>query len=91
MARTVRTLLATCLLGLLWAPAALASQPDNGQGLWGATNDKVTTNAGFILIAGFPLLILMLSLLQHSLDKRKNRRKAAAKARASRADLRGGW
>jgi hypothetical protein len=54
-------------------------------------SDKVTTDAGFILIAGFPLLILLLSLLQNHLDKRKYRRLKAAKARRARADTRGGW
>jgi hypothetical protein len=64
---------------------------DAGEGLWGETNDKVITNAGFFLIAFFPLFILVMSLLQGSLDKRKDRRKAAEKARRARADLRGGW
>jgi hypothetical protein len=32
-----------------------------------------------------------MSVLQWRLDKRKERRKSAAKARAARADLRGGW
>ena len=30
-------------------------------------------------------------MLQYRLDKRKDARKAAAKARHARADLRGGW
>ena len=73
----------------LSAPLALAH--DGGQGWWGVTNDKVITNAGFIIIAAFPVLICLLSLLQWRLDKRKERRKAAEKARRARADLRGGW
>jgi hypothetical protein len=44
-----------------------------------------------MLIAGFPVLVLLLSLLQNALDKRKYRRMAAAKARRARADERGGW
>jgi hypothetical protein len=87
--RAVRTAAFTLLAFLLSAPAALAH--DGGEGLWGETDDKVITNAGFIIIAGFPLLILTLSLIMWRLDKRKDRRKAAAKARAARADLRGGW
>jgi hypothetical protein len=82
------TLLTTCLL-LAMAPAALAH--DGGEGWWGETNDRVITNAGFILIAAFPTLILIISLIQNRLDKRKDARKAAAKARKSRADRRGGW
>jgi hypothetical protein len=71
----------------LLAPAALAN--DHGQGLYGETNDKVVTNAGFILIAFFPALVLVLSLLQGRLDKRKKARLAAQKARAVRQ--RNGW
>jgi hypothetical protein len=51
----------------------------------------VITNAGFILIAFFPLFILVMSLLQWKLEKRKDARKKAAKARVARADVRGGW
>jgi len=84
------TLLAPALALLaVTAPAALAH--DGGEGLWGETNDKVITNAGFILIAFFPLFVLFASLLQWKLDKRKEARKRAAKARVARADVRGGW
>jgi hypothetical protein len=85
----VRTALLTLWLLALSAPAALAN--DGGEGTWGETNDKVVTNAGFIVIAGFPVLVLLLSLLQISLEKRKDRRLAAAKARRARVDQRGGW
>jgi hypothetical protein len=85
----VHLLVVTALLLALSAPAALAH--DGGEGWWGETDDKVVTNAGFIIIAAFPLLILVLSLLQYSLDKRKDNRKRAAKARVARADQRGGW
>ena len=89
MARTARIALFTTVALLLSAPAALAH--DGGQGWWGETNDKVITDAGFIIIAAFPVLVTVLSLLQWRLDKRKERRKAAEKARRARADLRGGW
>ena len=81
----------TIVLFVLTAPVALASDHDGGEGLWGETNDKVITNAGFILIVFFPLLALVLTLIQTRLDKRKDRRLAAAKARKERADVRGGW
>jgi hypothetical protein len=88
----VRTALLTLWLLALSAPAALAYPGhDNGLGTYGETTDKVVTNAGFILIAGFPLLVLLLTLLQSRLEKRKDRRLAAARARRARADLRGGW
>ena len=89
MRRLSVALLSFVLLLALLAPAAVAH--DGGEGLWGETNDKVVTNVGFILIGAFPLLVLFLSLLQGSLDKRKKARYAAAKGRARRPEWRGGW
>ena len=74
----------------LAAPAALAN--DGGQGLYGETNDKVVTNAGFILIVFFPLFVLLMSLLQGALDRRKERRKKIQKSLAREQEYwRGGW
>ena len=88
----LRTTLLTVVLLALTAPVALASEGhDGGEGWWGETNDKVITNAGFAIIAGVPTLILILSLIQWRLDKRKDRRLAAARERAQRSDMRGGW
>ncbi len=85
------TWLAVCALALS-APLALAAEGhDAGEGLWGETNDKVITNAGFIIIAAIPLFVLVMSLIQHRLDTRKDARKAAERARQTRADARGGW
>ena len=89
MGRAFKTTLLSLALLAVAAPAALAH--DGGEGLWGETDDKVITNAGFILIAFFPLFVLLASLLQWQLDKRKECRKAAEKARRARADMRGGW
>jgi uncharacterized membrane-anchored protein len=86
---TVRTLLLTVALLTVSAPAALAH--DGGEGWWGETNDMVITNAGFILIAFFPLLIFTASMIQWVLERRKHARQDAAKARRARADQRGGW
>jgi hypothetical protein len=88
----LRTIVLTGIFLALMAPVALASEGhDGGEGWWGETNDKVITNAGFAIIAGIPLLILVLTLIQSALDRRKDRRLAAARARQERADLRGGW
>jgi hypothetical protein len=81
----------TVTMFLLSAPVALAEGHDGGEGLYGPADDKVVTITGFILIAGFPILILILTLIQSRLEKRKDARLAAAKARKQRADLRGGW
>jgi len=92
MRRALQTALLSLVLLALTAPVALASDGhDGGEGLWGETNDKVITNAGFLLIAFFPLFVFTMSMLQGRLDKRKERRKAAEKARRARADVRGGW
>jgi hypothetical protein len=94
MRQLALTLALTAATLALTAQLALAESDvghDGGEGWWGETNDRVVTNAGFILIAFFPLFILFASLLQAKLDKRKDARKAAEKARAARADLRGGW
>ncbi len=92
MRRTLHTTLLSLVLLAATAPIAFAAEGhDGGEGLWGETDDKVITNAGFFLIAFFPLFVFAMSMLQGHLDKRKERRKAAEKARKARADLRGGW
>jgi hypothetical protein len=75
---------------LMLAPAALAT-PHSGEGWWGETNDVVITNAMFIGIAFFPTVIVIFSLIQWRLTKRREARWAAAKRRAANADWRGGW
>jgi hypothetical protein len=82
-------LLVAVALLLVLAPAALAH--DGGEGTYGVANDKVVTNAGFILIAFFPLFVFAMSMLQMALDRRKERRKAVHKALAREERVRGGW
>ena len=94
MSRALRTTLLSLIVFAVMAQAAFAETDaghDGGEGWWGETNDKIVTNYGFILIAFFPLLVLFASLIQWRLDKRKDARKKAEKARKLRADLRGGW
>lgn len=73
----------------LTAPMALAH--DGGEGWWGETNDKVVTNAGYILVAFFTVFVAVMSVLQAKLEKRKQAAKAAQKARVGRTEWRGGW
>lgn len=75
---------------LTYAPAALA-RDDGGQGWWGESTDKQVTMIMFGTIAFFPTLILVLTLIQWRLDKRKHAREDAARAREASADWRGGW
>jgi hypothetical protein len=89
-ARTITALLGLTVMLLTLAPAALARQT-GGQGWYGETNDPVITRTMFLVIAFFPTVILIFSLIQWRLDKRKHARMDAAKRRAANADWRGGW
>ena len=62
-----------------------------GEGFYGETTDKTITYAMFIVIAFFPTVIVLLSVIQWRLDKRKHARMDAAKRRAANLDWRGGW
>ncbi len=75
------------------APALAQTVGENGggQGWYGETDDKVITNAMFLVIAFFPTVILVLSLIQWRLDKRKHAKMDAAKRRAVNTQWHGGW
>jgi uncharacterized membrane protein len=88
--RIMTALLVFNLTLLTFAPAAMA-ETGGGQGWYGETTDKVVTNAMFIVIAFFPTVILVFSLIQWRLDKRKHAKMDAAKRRAANVDWRGGW
>ena len=75
---------------LVLAPAALA-RDNGGQGWYGETDDKVITNAMFLVIIFVPTVVLVMTLIQWRLDKRKHLKMDAAKRRAASADWRGGW
>jgi Na+/phosphate symporter len=88
MRRNVATLTTLAIGFLLLAPVAAFAQ-DHGQGTWGETSEQVVTNAGFIIIAFFPLLALVLSLILWRLEKRKDARKKNTKKLSS--DWQSGW
>ncbi len=88
--RLLATLVPLALLASL-ALAPAASAYNNGRGFYGPTDDKVVTNAGFILVIFFPAFIFAMSMIQRHLEKRKEARKAAHKALLSNGHLRGGW
>jgi hypothetical protein len=50
---------------------------DNGQGLVGETDDKIITFTALGLVVGFTLVVILLSVLQGRMEKRKEERKAA--------------
>ncbi|HWJ42137.1 MAG TPA: hypothetical protein VNR67_01775 [Solirubrobacterales bacterium] len=72
MKRTVAALLSIWALMLVLAPMALA---DEGVGLAGPTTDKTVTFFCFGVIAFFAALVIVLSLIQGRLEKRKEQRK----------------
>jgi hypothetical protein len=89
MRRLLATLTSSLLFLLVLAPAALAE--NDGRGFYGATDDKVVTDAGFILIIFFPTFVFVMSMIQGRLDKRKQARKTAQKAHLGNTQWRGGW
>ncbi len=78
----------SALLLLTLPPAALAE--NDGRGFYGATNDKVVTDAGFIVIIFFPTFIFVMSMIQRRLEKRKEASKAAQK-QLGNIEWHGGW
>jgi len=71
--RTAAALLSIWALMLGLAPAALA---DEGVGLAGPTTDKTVTFFCFGVIFFFAALVIVLSLIQNRLEKRKDQRRA---------------
>jgi uncharacterized membrane-anchored protein len=90
-ARIIAALLTVALVVLAFAAPAFAGTAHSGEGWYGETDDIVITNAMFMTIIFFPAVIILFSVIQWRLDKRKHARMDAAKRRAGNADWRGGW
>jgi membrane protease YdiL (CAAX protease family) len=88
--RILTTLISFGIALLVAAPSALA-HAYGGQGWYGETSDKTVTYAMYLVIIFFPTIIVLLSVIQWRLDKRKHARLLAARRRAASADWRGGW
>jgi hypothetical protein len=80
--RVLAISLATVLVSLLLAASALA---EDGEGLYGETDDRVVTAFGLGLVLLFTFMIIVFSWLQGRGDKRKDEKKAA------QARQRAGW
>jgi membrane protease YdiL (CAAX protease family) len=89
-ARIITAMLAFAIALLAIAPSAFA-RAYGGEGWYGETNDKTITYAMYLVIIFFPTIIILLSLIQWRLDKRKHAKMHAARRRAASADWRGGW
>ena len=70
--RIAAALWAALTMLLVAAPAALA---ENGVGLAGPTTDKTVTFFCFGVIAFFAILVIVMSLIQGRLEKRKEMRR----------------
>jgi putative copper export protein len=71
--RTAAALVSILATMLVAAPAAMA---ENGVGLAGPTTDKTVTFFCFGVIAFFAALVIVMSLIQGKLEKRKERRRS---------------
>ena len=88
--RILTAILAVGAALLVLAPDALAKSY-GGEGWYGETTDKTITYAMYLVIIFFPTIILIFSLIQWRLDRRKHARMAAARRRAASAEWHGGW
>jgi hypothetical protein len=69
--------LAPLLVLAAWLiPAATAFAGDNGEGLYGETDDKIITFFSLGVVVFFAVFVIVASWLQAVLDRRKQERKA---------------
>ncbi len=71
--------------------APLAAAEGNGQGWAGETDDKMVVLIFFGVIVFIPLFAFCASMVQRSLEKRKEARMAGERAIRDDARWRGGW
>jgi hypothetical protein len=56
---------------VMWLALAAPALARGGEGTYGKVDDKVTTNVGFLLMIFFTGLVIVLSLVQAALERRK--------------------
>ncbi len=72
----MRLLAPIFVLAASLALAAPAFAGDNGEGLWGETDDRVVTFFSLGVVVFFTLFVIVASAIQGRLEKRKDERKA---------------
>ena len=72
----MRRLTPLVFLAVWLIPAATAFAGDNGEGLYGETDDKIITFFCLGVVIFFALFVTLASWLQGTLDRRKEQRKA---------------
>jgi hypothetical protein len=73
---SVRKLTPILVLAAWLIPAATAFAGDNGEGLWGETDDKIVTFFSLGVVIFFTVFVIVASWIQAALDRRKEQRKA---------------
>ena len=72
----MRFLAPIIVLAAWLVPAASAYAGDNGEGLWGETDDRIITFFSLGLVIFFTVFVIVASWIQGALDRRKQERKA---------------
>jgi hypothetical protein len=72
----MRRLTPILVLALWLVPAATAFAGDNGEGLWGETDDRIVTFFSLGVVVFFAVFVAVASWIQSVLDRRKEQRKA---------------
>jgi hypothetical protein len=72
----MRRLTPILVLALWLVPAATAFAGDNGEGLWGETDDRIVTFFSLGVVIFFAVFVAVASWIQSVLDRRKEQRKA---------------
>jgi hypothetical protein len=72
----MRKLAPLFVLAVWLVPAATAFAGDNGEGLYGETDDKIITFFSLGVVIFFAVFVIVASWLQAALDRRKQERKA---------------
>jgi hypothetical protein len=72
----MRKLIPVLVLAAWLVPAATAFAGDNGEGLWGETDDRIITFFSLGVVVFFTVFVIVASWIQAALDRRKEQRKA---------------
>jgi hypothetical protein len=72
----MRFLAPTLVLAAWLVPAASAYAGDNGEGLWGETDDRIVTFFSLGVVIFFAVFVIVASWIQAALDRRRQQRKA---------------
>jgi hypothetical protein len=72
----MRKLAPLVVLAAWMIPSATAFAGDNGEGLYGETDDKIVTFFSLGVVIFFALFVIVASWVQGALERRKQERKA---------------